>query len=140
MIAYFDTSAIVPLLIDESGSERARHHWLSADRLFTVRLTLVEARAALAQASRTVRLSQAQQRSAVSALPALFEQVGFIEVDDDVVRTAAELAETRALRAYDAVHLAAALRVEHPELVLVTGDGALLTAAAREGLPAGNIS
>ncbi len=134
MIAYFDTSAIVPLLIDEAGTERSRSHWLGADRLFTVRIAHVEARAALAQAARGGRVASAQLRRAVSALPALFEQVEAIEVDDELVRRAGDLAETRALRANDAVHLAAALRVQDLDLVLVAGEALLLTAAASEGL------
>ena len=47
---------------------------------------------------------------------------------------AGALAESRRLRGYDAVHLAAALRAQDPDLVLVAGDRALLDAAAAEGL------
>ena len=50
------------------------------------------------------------------------------------VRQATELAEAQALRAYDAVHLAAALQVIEPDLVLVAGDRALLTAAESVGV------
>lgn len=134
MIAYFDTSAIVPLLIDETGTERARAQWLAADRLVTIRLALVEARAALAQAVRSRRITRAEHRRFVSDLPGLFEQVDFVDVDQSLVRTAADIAEARSLRAYDAVHLAAAVGVGGPDLVVVAGDGALLAAATNEGL------
>ena len=50
------------------------------------------------------------------------------------MRTAGDLAQARALRGYDAVHLASALRVGDPDVVLVTGVGALLAAAGAEGL------
>ncbi len=46
---------------------------------------------------------------------------------------AADLAEVQPLRAYDAVHLAAALQVVEADLVLVAGDRALLTAAESLG-------
>jgi predicted nucleic acid-binding protein len=129
LIAYFDTSAIVPLLIDEAGTERARAQWLAADRLVTIRLALVEARAALAQAVRSGRITRAEHRRFVSDLPGLLEQVEFVDVDDSLVRTAADIAEARSLRAYDAVHLAATVGVGGSDLVVVAGDGALLAAA-----------
>jgi predicted nucleic acid-binding protein len=134
LIAYFDTSAIVPLLIDEAGTERARAQWLGADRLVTIRLALVEARAAVAQAVRSGRITRAEHRRFVSDLPGLLEQVEFVDVDDALVRTAADIAEARSLRAYDAVHLAAAVGVGGSDLVVVAGDGALLVAATDEGL------
>lgn len=140
MIAYFDTSAIVPLLIDEAGTERARGQWLAADRLVTVRLSHVEARAALAQAVRTGRITPAQHRTAVAELPRLFEQVELVDIDDELAQRAGDVAEARSLRADDAVHLAAALSVRDPELVVVSGDAALLTAAATEGLTTASTS
>lgn len=134
MIAYFDTSAIVPLLIDEAGTARCQEHWHAADRLVTVRLARVEARAALAQAERTGRLSPRQLRSAVTDLDALLGQVDHVEVDDSLARAAADVAEAAGLRAYDAVHLAAALQLADPDLVLVAGDRAMLAAATHAGL------
>ncbi len=134
MIAYFDTSAIVPLLVDEGGTIAAREIWLSADRLASVRLARVEARAALAQASRTGRISPEHLRSSTQDLEGLFVQLDLVDVDDTLVRQAAELAEAQALRAYDAVHLAAAVQVIEPDLVLVAGDRALLTAAESVGV------
>ncbi len=134
MIAYFDTSAVVPLLIDEPGTERSRQHWLRADRLVSVRLVRVETRAALAQAARAGRISQPHLRRAVQELEDLSDQVDFVDVDDDVVRSAGDLAESHSLRAYDAVHLAAALTVAGDDLVVVAGDRALISAAGAAGL------
>ncbi|HEV2070466.1 MAG TPA: type II toxin-antitoxin system VapC family toxin [Acidimicrobiales bacterium] len=134
MIAYFDTSAIVPLLVDESGTIAARDIWLGADHLVSVRLALVEARAALAQAARTARISPEQLRSSTQELEGLFVQLDLVDVDDRLIRQAADLTEAQALRAYDAVHLAAALQVVEADLVLVAGDRALLAAAESVGL------
>jgi predicted nucleic acid-binding protein len=134
VIAYFDTSAVVPLLIAEPGSTRAASLWDGADRVVSVRLLYPEARAALAQAERLGRLTAGQLRDAVTELDSLFEEIDLIEVDDGLARRAGELAEVRQLRGYDAVHLAAAARVRDPNVVVIAGDSALLDAAAAEGM------
>jgi uncharacterized protein len=134
VIAYFDTSAVVPLLIAEPGSTRAASLWDGADRVVSVRLLYPEARAALAQAERLGRLTAGQLRDAVTELDSLFEEIDLIEVDDGLARRAGELAEVRQLRGYDAVHLAAADRVRDPNVVVIAGDSALLDAAAAEGM------
>jgi predicted nucleic acid-binding protein len=134
VIAYFDTSAVVPLVIAEPGSARAATLWVGADRVVSVRLIYPETRAALAQAERLGRLTARQLRDAVTRFDSLLEEIDLVEVDDALARRAGELAEVRRLRGYDAVHLAAADRVRDPDLVLIAGDGALLEAAATEGL------
>jgi predicted nucleic acid-binding protein len=134
LIAYFDTSSVVPLLVEEPGTERCAEHWSTADRLVSVRLVEVEARAALAQATRQERLTTRQLRTSVAALDVLIAQMDLVDVDDGLVSRAAELAERQALRAYDAVHLAAALTVGDDDLVLVAGDRALTSAAAAVGI------
>jgi len=134
LIAYFDTSAVVPLLIEEAGTGRCEEQWSAADRVVSVRLVEVEARAALAQARRQGRLTERQLRSTVAALDGLLAQLDVVDIDDDLVSQAAELAEGHALRAYDAVHLAAALAVADDDLVLVAGDRALLAAGTALGL------
>ncbi len=134
MIAYFDTSAIVPLLIAEIGTQTAGDIWDRADRLVSVRLAHVEARAALAQAARLRRISPQQLRSSVRELGDLFAQVDVIEADEDLIHEAGDLAENQELRAYDAVHLAAVRRAADVDLVVVAGDRALLAAAEALGI------
>lgn len=134
MKAYFDTSALVPLLIDEPGTEAAGDAWDQAENVISARLIYAEARAALAQAARRGRITSDNHDRAVQGLDELVEQMAFVEVDDALVRVAGDLAQEHALRGYDAVHLASALRVGSPDVVLVTGDGALLAAASAEGL------
>jgi uncharacterized protein len=139
VIAYFDTSAVVPLLVAEPGSARAASLWDGADRVVSVRLLYPEMRAALAQAERLGRLTAGQLRDAVTAFDSLFEEIDLVEVDDALARRAGELAEVRQLRGYDAVHLAAADRVRDPSVVVIAGDGALLDAAAAEGMAVAEI-
>jgi len=134
VIAYFDTSAVVPLLIDEPGSARATSLWDGADRVVSVRLLYPETRAALAQAERLGRLTARQLRGAVTEFDSLFEVIDLVEVDHVLAVRAGELAEARRLRGYDAVHLAAAERVRDPDVVVIAGDRVLLDAAADEGM------
>ena len=134
MIAYFDTSAIVPILIEEVGSEAAGAIWDRADRLVSIRLARVEARAALAQAGRLGRISVQQFDASKRELDRLVAQLDLVDIDDGLVERAADFAEQQSLRAYDAVHLAAAHRLLDRDLVLVAGDRALLEAAHAIGI------
>lgn len=139
MIGYFGTSAVVPLLIAEPGSARAASLWDGADRVVSVRLIYPETRAALARATRLGRLTARQLRDAVNGFDSLFEEIDLVEVDDVLARRAGQLAEVRQLRGYDAVHLAAAERVRDPNVVVIASDGALLEAAAAEGMAVGEL-
>lgn len=136
MITYVDTSTLLKLIIDENGSERAMAIWATADVLASVNLIVVEARAALAAAKRVRRLSDAQHRCAVAELEALVSDLHIVPVTDELVASAAELADDEGLRGYDAVHLAVALAVE--ATVLSSADSALCAAAARRGLHIAN--
>lgn len=136
MITYIDTSTLLKLIIDENGSERAMTIWATADAVASVNLIVVEARAALAAAKRVRRLTEAQHRSAVAELEALVSDLHIVPVTDELVASAAELADDEGLRGYDAVHLAAALTVE--ATVLSSADSALCAAAARRGLHIAN--
>ena len=139
MIAYFDTSALVPLLIEEPGSGSASRLWDSADRVVSVRIVYPEARAALAQAQRLGRVTAQQLRSVVNDLERRCEQMDMFDVDDALARRAGDLAEQHSLRGYDAVHLAAAHRINDAELVVVAGDRPLLAAATADGLTTASI-
>lgn len=134
MNAYFDTSAIVPLLVAEAGTARARRLWDEADRVLSARLVYPEGRASLAQARRVARLTAAQWRAAVRAFDDHCEQLDLVEIDETLARQAGDLAEAHGLRGYDAVHLAAADRVNVADLVFVAGDRTLLRAATSIGL------
>lgn len=134
MIAYFDTSALIPLLVAEPGTARSRTMWDAADRVSAVRLVYPEARAAAARAFRLGRLTSRQLRAAVRRLDTYLQQIDVVEIDDRLSRRAGHLAELHALRGYDAVHLAAAERVRAPDFVVVAGDGDLIQAATSEGM------
>jgi predicted nucleic acid-binding protein len=128
MIAYFDTSALVPLLVDEPSSSACRRLWEDADDVVAARLGYVETAAALSQARRLGRLTSRRQRAALRALDELWSQMQIAEVDQLLVERAAQVADEFALRGYDAIHCAAALVLNDETLVAAAGDRQLLTA------------
>ncbi|MGH9039420.1 MAG: type II toxin-antitoxin system VapC family toxin [Acidimicrobiia bacterium] len=134
MIAYFDTSALIPLVVEEAGSDRATRVWDAAERVVTVRIACPEGRAALAQARRLGRLTARGHRSARAGFEDLWRQLDRVEVTAALAERAGDLAESLGLRGYDAVHLAAAETVADRDLVLVAGDGPLCDAARALGL------
>jgi hypothetical protein len=140
LIAYFDTTALVPLLVEESGSGRGSVLWDSAERVFSTRLVYAEGRAALAMAARAGRMSRSALRDAVENFEDLYQQIGRVEVSEGIVHRAGELAELYSLRGYDAVHLAAADVLPPQDLVLVSGDGPLCRAAEAIGIAVSRIS
>lgn len=97
---------------------------------------LLKANAAMAEAARAMRLTQAQHRNAKSTVHALISDIYLFEVTEDLVEEAAVLAEEEALRGYDAIHLAAAVSVGAS--VLSSADDALCVAAGRRGLHVAN--
>jgi hypothetical protein len=97
-----------------------------------VSLVVVEARAALAAATRAGRLTAAQHRDAKEALSDLVGDLHLVEVTSSLVEEAAVITETDALRGYDAIHLAAAIRVG--STVLTSADDDLCAAAGHRGM------
>ena len=128
MIIYLDTSAVVPLLVREPSSASCLRVWNASDDAVTCRLTYVETAAALAQALRNKRMTAGDHRAALARLEGVWRQCDVIDIDQPVAVSAAALAHQHGLRGYDAVHCAAALRLEDEELVAVSGDHALLQA------------
>lgn len=132
MITYVDTSMLLKLVIEEAGSDVAAVIWDSVDVLASVGLVVVEARAALAAAHRAGRLTADQHREAKREARALIEELHLVDVGEDLIAAAADVAEVDGLRGYDAVHLAGALLVGAE--ILTSADSALCEAASGRGL------
>lgn len=128
MIGYLDTSAFVPLLVSEPSSEACRRFWDDTDAMVSSRLLSVETAAALAQAHRMARLGDQAYASCQQLLDQLWPQLEVVEVDETLVRRAAELADLLALRGYDAIHCASAEQLDDSDLVAASGDKRLLDA------------
>jgi predicted nucleic acid-binding protein len=134
MIAYFDTSAILALMLREPGTAGARRLWKAAVVRVTSRLAYVEASAALGRARRTGRLTESQWEAAAAFLDRLWAHLDVVNVVDEVVREAAVLAWRCNLRGYDAVHCASARRFAGDEVVVVSADRHLLAACRELGM------
>ena len=132
MIAYFDTSAFVKLIVAEPGSIVVGGQWRSADDSVSSVLLYPGACAAVARASRAGRLTDQQLSTAKRRTDVLAAMVTGIRPDDEVLRHGGDLAYRHGLRGYDAVHLASAVAVA--PVRFVTADSALARAAAAEGL------
>jgi uncharacterized protein len=131
--AYFDTSALGKLYLAEDGSERAMTLFTAAEVAIVNALAFVEVRAALAAAVRAGRLQADVFATAKEDLQTLRETFAVVD-PGGVLDAAADAAERYALRAYDAVHLASALAVAASDLVFVSWDADLSSAAERAGL------
>jgi predicted nucleic acid-binding protein len=72
--------------------------------------------------------------SAVRAAQKEWSALNVIEVDQDLVDRAAELARAHELRSLDALHLASALVLPREDLIVAVWDRRLHSAARAEGL------
>lgn len=137
---FWDTSAVIPLLVDEEDSEQ-RKAQLSADPLIIVWYgTPVELESAL---SRRIREGSVDRNSAAQARDRwaeLEESWVVVEPLQVVVDRARRLLRVHPMRAADAMQLAAALVAceERPHgFGFLTGDQRLREAAEAEGFAAG---
>ena len=134
---FWDSSAIVPLLMEESGREPLLAI-LESDPVMVVWWgTPVELASALSRRERDGGLTSAEVTSAIERLRAL--ERGWHEViPTDALRgRARRLLRVHALRAADSLQLAAALSIagdDPASVVFVSLDRRLVDAARREGL------
>ena len=141
-LLYLDTSALVKLYITERGSERMDELALSgANSLATCAITQVEFHSAVDRRRRRRGGDVGEEASAraVEEFTDHFKSSFFLHaVDDRTLNLACVLVHRHALRAYDAVHLAACLLLlrlsARDDLTFVSADRRLLTAARSEGL------
>jgi predicted nucleic acid-binding protein len=138
-----ESSALAKRYVSETGSA-----WVSAllnptvgQTIYLARITGVEVVSAITRRQRAGSLSLIQLAALLTQFRTDFDNdFKIVEVTDALIRTAMNLAETYALRGFDAVQLAAALQV-HSECILVaepfslvSADTALNAAAITEGL------
>jgi predicted nucleic acid-binding protein len=128
VIVYLDSSALLKLFLVEEGSPEVHNLWDQADRLSTSRITLPEARAALAAGARAGRLTPRGHSDAVLELRRRWRELHVFDLSEELAREAGDLAERYALRALDAIHLASALAGGR-RVVMATWDAGLARAA-----------
>ena len=135
-VVYFDASALVKLVVPEQGSELASALFNRADVAVTSRIADVEVRAALAAGARAGLLDAAAHTEAIATWERLWPSLAVVEMGDRVAQHAAALVASSAvpLRAGDAVHVASALTVAHPETVVAAWDEQVASAARAQAL------
>jgi predicted nucleic acid-binding protein len=133
-IVYFDSSALVKLVLDEVGSDIAAALWNACDVALSSRLAHPEVCAALAAAGRNHDLTESEVSAAVSDWSEFWASMRPIELSADVEREAGALAATHQLRGADAVHLASALALGSTDVTVAVWDRRLHAAAAAAGL------
>lgn len=130
MILYLDTSALVKLYAEESGSDEVREAVKEARATAVSEICYVEARSALARRERE-GLSEQEHDLAAEQLRRDFEEVYVLRpVTGGIVTLAGDLVRRHKLRAYDAVHLATALDLREEARSLAN----LRQESAEEGL------
>ena len=135
---FWDSSAIVALLVREPTSSWAQRLWREDPSGLVWALSQVEVHSALRRRHREKRLSvqafAAARRRALNTFSRLAHVVAVEQVADRALR----VLDLHSLRAADALQLAAALVAsqERPRVLpFVTLDSRLGEAAAREGFP-----
>ena len=137
MILYLDTSALVKLYVAEEGSAEVKKRIQQADHVATAVVTYPEARSALARRQREGVLSARGIRRAVEVLDRDLDTFVIVELQKSVAHLAGELAESHALRGFDAIHLACALelgRLIGTPPAFLTFDTRQAAASMTEGL------
>jgi predicted nucleic acid-binding protein len=134
MVVYADASALVKRVVEEEGSELAATVWETAQRVIASALAYPEARAALGAARVAGRLDAADLRQGVRRLEQVYADVELVQVDEQITALAGGLAERCALGGADAVHLATALSLDAPRVVVATWNQDLAKAASENGL------
>jgi predicted nucleic acid-binding protein len=133
-VVYFDSSAFIKLLVDEDGSDLAVALWDGCDAALSSRLAYPEVRAALAAMLRDRRIASNDFAHAESAWERIWAVVRPVELTATVTAKAGRLAGEHALRGADAIHLASALAISHPNLVLAAWDQRLRAGGQAAGL------
>ncbi len=111
MLVYLDTSALLKLYIEEEGRELVREAVGAASTVATSTIAYAEARAGLARRAREGDFTEEEHLGAVADLNGDWPVYDRLNVSNPVAYQAGELAERHALRGYDAVHLASAVRL-----------------------------
>lgn len=133
-IVYFDSSALVKLVLDEPGSDVAAQLWNGCDAALSSRLAYPEVCAALAAARRNHDLSESEALEAAAEWKVFWESMRPVELSAGVERASGQLATLHHLRGGDAVHLASALALDLADLTVAVWDRRLHACAAASGL------
>ncbi len=137
MIVYLDSSALVKLVVEETGSARVRTLVARAAIAATGQISRAEVAAALGKAIRVGLLDEAGATEALRAFRALWPDLVRLTLTEATLARAESLAWEHGLRGYDAVHLACAFHWQEcigERVTLATFDRQLADAGQRAGM------
>lgn len=144
MSSYFlDSSALLKHYVNEMGSAWVGEilHPANNHTVHTAAITEVEIIAALARRSKAPGAKPQEFSAAIASFRADFDSyIRVVEITPQLLRSASHLAEKYAMRGYDAVQLAAAIRINTDyqarkiPFSVVSADDELNAAAVAEGL------
>jgi predicted nucleic acid-binding protein len=136
-VRYWDSSALLPLLVREAASATMRACYEADPDVCAGWTTPIECVSAISRREREGAMTEAGAEGAIRRLRALWASVRIVPADERVAAAAMRALRVHALRAADAVQLAAALVIAESrplEWEFVCLDGRLAAAARREGL------
>lgn len=128
-LLYLDTSALARLYTLEPGHEKVRAAQAAATGDITHAITYVELHSALAGRKRRKVMAGRAYQTALHDFERDWLTIRHIATDDQLLHDAARLAQTHPLRAYDAVHLAAAQAIAPLGVQFMTFDVGLRSVA-----------
>ena len=105
---YLDSSALVKLYLDEAGRDSVVAAVSTEDVIATQELAYIETHAAFSRAEREGRLTHADLDRLREEFERDWPSYFVIKVSQPLLEQAVKLVDSFALRAYDAMHLAAA--------------------------------
>ena len=134
MNVYFDTSALIPLLVAEPTSGSFKDLWRHAEKVTSTRLLFVEASSTLERIERSGRISNSAASTTIERLSHIWEEVVVIELGEGLMLEAAMLARSFGLRGFDAVHCAAAFGMDDDNVIAASSDSRLNAAWSKLGM------
>ena len=106
MIAYIESSALIRLTLNEPGAAKLMAQLANIDKRYCHQIGYIEMRSGM---SRTLLRRPGQDADALrEGVDLVWAETNVIQIDDAQIQRAAGLCERYQLRAYDALHLAAA--------------------------------
>jgi len=137
VILYLDTSSLVKLYMEEAESLKIETLVRSSEATATSIISYAEARAAFARRFREKSFTSDEHNRLKAFFDKDWRNYFILNITQDMVKLAGNLAEKHALRGFDSIHLASALTL-HQEVstpvVFSCFDNKLEKAAMREGL------
>jgi predicted nucleic acid-binding protein len=111
LILYLDTSSLIKLYVEESGSRDIESLIAGASLICTSVVTYPEARSALARLRREGNLTAEEHALSKANLEGEWPEYLALDVTPEIWRAAGDLAEKHALRGFDSLHLASFLHM-----------------------------